>query len=565
MGARPAVRRADSQARIIMPLLRTLRTVRHLKPEQVVGQVRNRLRPFWERPGRFATRKAPEFPGCRWAPDRRFLAPGPQQNQPEPIKTGLFAFLNREQELGWPPMDWNVANLPKLWQYNLHYFEWLWALDYEMAKVAVLGWIERHPLAAGAVGWEPYPTSLRLMNWCGVFFGRLRERTEADREFVASLWRSMFLQAEWLCGHLETYLLGNHLFENGAALAFMGSCFDGAAGRRWLETGLNILEREIPEQILPDGTHFERSPMYHIRITYLLRLLKDTGHEQLCGLVDEPLERTKAALGHLCHPDGGIALFNDSAFGIYNKPADLLDTPSRPASGPWALPDAGYYGWRGDNGDYLICDTGPIGPDYLPGHAHGDLLSFELSLGGQRVIVDSGVYDYEESEMRAYCRSTRAHNTVEISGQDQCEFWGAFRVARRGRPHDVRYQPEPFRLEAWHDGYRRLPGRPVHERRMYMRQQGRVSIRDFVVASVPVAAASRLHLPPHCRVECLKVGTAVVEFSEGTLEIELIKAGVLRKEQAWYCPNFGVKETTVALVIELEGRNIETGLDLISK
>ena len=82
----------------------------------------------------------------------------------------------------------------------------------------------------------------------------------------------------------------------------------------------------------------------------------------------------------------------------------------------------------------------PIGPDYQPGHAHGDLLSFELSFAGRRVVTDSGVHGYDGDPLRAWCRSTHAHNTVEIDGQSQCEFWSVFRVARRARPRDVRFE-----------------------------------------------------------------------------------------------------------------------------
>lgn len=97
--------------------------------------------------------------------------------------------------MGLPPR-WDCPELPKLWQYNLHYFEWFWTLDYEDVRAVVLDWIERHPLAKGAVGWEPYPTSLRLMNWCAVFFGRFRENTEADHDFLQKLWASVVWQTQ---------------------------------------------------------------------------------------------------------------------------------------------------------------------------------------------------------------------------------------------------------------------------------------------------------------------------------------------------------------------------------
>ena len=271
-----------------MSIVRTLRTIRHIKGGQIIGQIRRRIEPLWESPESFLKMPVPDFEGCRWEPTSPFLAPGAQANKANDITAGRFVFLNQEELLGWPLDEWDVPELPKLWQYNLHYFEWLWALDYESVRAAITDWVERHPLGKGRVGWEPYPISLRLMNWCGVCFGKFCAQTESDGGFACRLWRSIYRQAEWLKRHLETHLLGNHLFENGAALAFVGSCFRGKTGQEWLERGLDILRREIPEQILSDGMHFERSPMYHVRLTYLLRLLRDTGSEELWDLVQEP-------------------------------------------------------------------------------------------------------------------------------------------------------------------------------------------------------------------------------------------------------------------------------------
>ncbi|MFC1737031.1 heparinase II/III family protein [Candidatus Hydrogenedentota bacterium] len=550
-----------------MSIIKTIRTIRHLKTSQVTGQIRNRLRPFWENPGRCLQTPVPDSEVCHWRSDTSFLAPGVQGNAAESIREGHFSFLNREESIGWPPADWDISEFPKLWQYNLHYFEWLWALDYELVREGILDWLARHTLAKGRVGWEPYPTSLRLMNWCGVCFGKFREEIEADEDFARELWRSIFVQTKWLCKHLETHLLGNHLFENGAALAFVGSCFSGKAGQDWLNKGLEILKTEVSEQILPDGMHFERSPMYHVRMTYLLRLLRETGSEELKKLVEAPLAQMRTALAHLCHPDGQIALFNDSAFSIYNEPSDLLDPELTMAPGPWALPDAGYYGFRSTEGSYIICDAGPIGPDYIPGHSHGDLFSFELSLKGQRVIVDSGVYDYVPDEMRRYCRSTGAHNTVEIEEQDQCEFWSAFRVARRGYPRDVQWEQtlDGFRLSSWHDGYQRLPGRPTHHRTLVWDSSKGLEVRDRIKARRTVNAVSRLHLHPACRIMRSGERDALVEYPEGGFQVTFTGQGELFREESFYCPEFGRKESNVVLAFKFNGKEAETAFNIVSQ
>jgi uncharacterized heparinase superfamily protein len=529
---------------------RLFHTLRWLPPGQLVALARQRARSLFERPERFAALRAPAYPGVRWAsaparsPRRR--------HDPARLRAGEFRFLNRCENLGWPPR-WNDAALPRLWIYNLHYFEFLESLAYEDGRTLILDWIARHPLARGNPGWEPYPTSLRLLSWCDWLFGQQRERTEADRELCAAVWPSIWLQAEWLASHLETHLRANHLLENAAALAFCGACFAGP-GDTWLSQATACLDRELDEQVLADGVHFERSPMYHARVVRVLEMLAATRSPELVGRVAGRLERARSALAHLCHPDGEIALLNDAAFGIAPHPADLIG--GSPREGAFALRDAGYYGARA-SGHYVVCDAAPIGPDYQPGHAHGDLLSFELSLRGQRVVVDAGVHGYDGDPLRAWCRSTRAHNTVEIDGADQCEFWSTFRVARRARPRDVVWtaRADGFDLSAWHDGYERLSGRPRHARAFRWYDEGVLLVRDRVTASGRVAAVSRVHLHPACSIEDVSGQRVQIRHPGGACALVFDGDGVLKAEASTYCPEFGVHHDAQALAFTAsEGR-----------
>jgi len=451
--------------------------------------------------------------------------------------------------------------LAKLWQYNLHYFEWLWALDYRAAKAVVLDWIEKHPNGRGGVGWEPFPISLRVVNWCAVFWGRFRGQIEQDRELCLRLWQSVCCQCEWLIQNLETHLLGNHYFVNGVSLAFVGSCFAGHTAKKWLDMGCKILKEQIPEQVLRDGMHFELSPMYHSMVIYALGMLAATRNERLAEIVAEPLGRMLKALNAMCHPDGRIALLNDSAFGIYNEPGELRSfsgglpgmslLPCSRTEGCFSLPDAGYYGWRDVNDNYVICDFGNIGPDYIPGHAHADMFSFEMSVKGQRIIVDAGVYDYEVSQMRQYCRSTAAHNTVEINGMDQSEMWGAFRVARRAHIQGIHWQAHAngFSLSGWHNGYFRLPGRPKHTRYISWDRKKGLHIRDEISSTREVQLVSRLHLHPKCEVVRIQNNRLRVTCEDVKACIMCADGYTLSIESSWYCPEFGnrVKNKVVCL------------------
>jgi uncharacterized heparinase superfamily protein len=514
----------------------------------------------WSRRG-----NAPPYPGIQWKPLHPFPAPGTTGG----LNDGVGTYLNRSHDLGWPPR-WDEDVGSRHWQYQLHGFDYVWNLDIATGRELILDWISNYPPSSRRAGWDPYCTSVRLINWCLYLFAPPVDTENVTSEQRERIWRSIHQQSEKLGDRLENHLLGNHLLENAAALAVCGTCFRGEDAKRWRKMGIELLQRELPEQVPRDGFHFERSAMYHQRACYLLVTLMNTGTSALRHLVEKPLRRMIPALAAACHPDGGIALLNDSALDMYPEPdrlpafgRRLLDRggPAMDQTGNFSLPDAGYYGARTGDGHYVICDAGEIGPPYQPGHAHGDLFSFELSLGHQRVIVDTGVFDYEQSESRAYCRSTRAHNTVEIEQRDQCDFWGVFRVGRRAHPHDVRWEPgeHGFRLQGRHDGYRYLPGRPVHHRRFAWHDAGILMVKDDVQSANPVVAESRLHLHPSCELLDRSQDACRIRYPGGQCSIQFAGTGALDVESTWYYPTFGSRHRNKTLVFRRRGKSQSTG------
>ena len=93
----------------------------------------------------------------------------------------------------------------------------------------------------------------------------------------------------------------------------------------------------------------------------------------------------------------------------------------------------------------------------------------EYFVNGRKLITNCGNFDYELSAERQFARSTSAHNTVQIDGEEQSEIWGAFRVARRAKPKRAdlkKVDSVHVRFDGAHDGYKRLNGSPVHERQI---------------------------------------------------------------------------------------------------
>jgi uncharacterized heparinase superfamily protein len=196
----------------------------------------------------------------------------------------------------------------------------------------------------------------------------------------------------------------------------------------------------------------------------------------------------------MLHPDGDVPLLNDCVL-VGTRRIALLGPHPRPEGRLTVLEPSGYVVARPDDRLHLVMDVGPPCPDDLPAHAHADCLSFELSADGARVVVDTGTSTYEPGPRRRFERSTAAHNTVEIDGQDQTEVWGQFRAARRARPRLERAvdDGDVIEIAASHDGYERLAGRPRHKRTLVL-HDGRVEITDEVTGTGTHAAVARLHL-----------------------------------------------------------------------
>lgn len=540
-------------------LVTLLKTIALIPPRQLAGQLQVVLKARLENPEKFATRRGPTYPGCRWTPVSFFLPPGMQHNSAGKVMKGVVSFLNVERDLGWPPA-WDLPEMSLHWRLYLHYFDFIWALDYPSACAMVSDWMQRHPLKKGNIGWNAYPTALRLMNFCGYFWGRHREKIEADEAFRNRLWESIWLQAEWLSRHFEVNVGGNHFFEDGAGLAVAGACFDGPDAQRWFRKGFGVIAREVPRQILADGVHFSRAPMYQSRVVYIFSFLLNTGNGRFRTLLESPLRQVTAAMLRLCHPDGLVSLFNDSVIGTYNPPQELAGYAGRLPKGETeesrttqAACESGFYVSSSASGHYLAFDAGAVRGRHMPGHSHGGLFSYELSLGGQRVVVDSGVFDYVPGKMRDYCKSTCAHNTVEIGGQDQSEYWDVFRVARIAATHDVRVDTWAggFRVSGWHDGYSRMAGKPRHNRTATWYDDGVLMVSDEVTASGPVQATNRIHLHPDVIIEGIRGATAELSCRGVSFKVVLSGGGGIREESSFYCPEFGLKVPNRTLAFDL--------------
>lgn len=542
-------------------LWRLYHTVKYLRPVQIYGRVWFKL----YKPSVIDTSapvlRAVSAELCK-APERTVCMTGSTN----------FTFLGRLGQCR-EASDWNDASQEKLWLYNLHYFDDLTAKGVHKRaswhKPMVGRWIEENPVGEGN-GWEPYPMSLRLVNWMqwSLSGGHVPHGFDA----------SLATQTRYLTQRIEWHLQGNHLFVNGKALMMAGLYFKGKEADRWLALGWSIVEKELNEEFLSDGAHFELSPMYHsimlrdlIDLVDFSRVYRDVLEEAFPGAearLQDQVNSAREWLAGMVHPDEEISLFNDAAFGIAPSP-NAIDAYSRAAGLPevshsWPslhhFQGSGHVRWQRDDWTAFL-DVGAIGPDYLPGHAHADTLSFELSIGDERLIVDSGTGVYGDSPERLRQRGSQAHNVVTVDGQNSSEVWSGFRVARRAKVNDLEMSlTEPQRVSACHNGYKRLGG-GVTVARTWEYKKGWLTISDSANGRFERASA-RLHFGEGVQLEARGDEGYTITTRSGR-EIALrVPVGTHRVLNSTYHPRFGASIPIRVLEVDLANGWSEVALQL---
>ncbi len=470
----------------------------------------------------------------------------------------VVKFLNREREMALP-FDWRPEELrtgTRLWLLNLHYHEFLESIPGPLATRVMLDWIDQvKPYVPGywLDTWNSYSMSIRVVVWMQLLASDRLPLSDDDRRTVTG---SLLAQMRFLKANLELDIGGNHLLKNIKALLWGGRYFDGAEAERWQALGERLLQEELAEQILPDGMHYELSPTYHNQVLAdLLDCYQALNDSPLKTHLAERLATMAQLAADFRHPDGGVSLFNDAGLYFAYQPAEVLDAwqqifgqqlqPNRLIT----YPSSGYYGLRHAD-DLFLADCAALAPDFLPAHGHGDALSFEWSVGGNRIFTDPGVFEYADGDMRAYSRATSSHNTVTIDEQDQSEFWKSFRVGRRARITACRHTTtdDGFALQGAHDGYTRLEGAPTHQRAFTVTPDA-VSFTDTVTGGSGQACVSTLLLHPDCSVTL--DGDTAATVINGSVTVRVETDARMRLEKASYHPDHGHHLDTHRLVTEL--------------
>lgn len=443
----------------------------------------------------------------------------------------IVTFLHSSKVFHWNER-WHFDDKSALWNFNLHYFEYLFSLvdaykktddkKYLEKSIEIIRcWIEQNPKANGGEGWSPYTIDLRLTNWLGYYSAVW---TELNDDFISLFINSVREQYEFLSRHLEKDILGNHYFEDLKTIVLCSLFFND---RPVLRKALKAFKAECKEEILPDGMHFELSPMYHklvfegvVRVAVALEA-KGMGDSEINAYLQPMLNAAWSMEEGLDR----IPLFNDAGNNVAKSLQALVSacklrfdiTPKYKSR----FTDSGFYIFKQDDWK-LVVDAGQPGPAYIPGHAHCDAMSFELFKAGKPVIINCGTYAYQCKE-RSFFRSTAAHNTVMVNDTEQSQCWGTFRMAKRSKTKVLSVNENSIEMEMTDQ-----KGQKVERR---------ISFSDDGLAVTDTAKSHRL-----------------VSYIHSLAPISIVHTAEEKTVKQTYAPDYGCKEKIT--VKELQSKDV---------
>ncbi|MBC7433772.1 MAG: heparinase II/III family protein [Rubritepida sp.] len=439
-----------------------------------------------------------------------------------PLEPGASEQMGPGPGIGWAPSDG-----PLLWRAAAHGFGWLRdlrALGTDAARVRgrdlAHDWLENG--AGQDLAQAPEVAGARISAWLGHW------------DFLAATaddgFRKALLTRLAHDGRAVVAGLPAEASHRGALVVMKASIAAAVALEEegWLNRALRLLPGELERQFFADGGHVERSPAQHllavqdlIEIRNLLHGAEIAAPTQLAMV----LERACQALRFWRHQDGGLALFN----GTREEPAALVDLVLHHGQArgraPMLLQDTGFHRMQGSRTLVIVdCGAPPAGraPDLTTGlpragdrFAHAGTLSFELSVGRDRLIVNCGAAPAAEPVWRDALRATAAHSTLTLADTNSAELKDEGLGRRPERVAvDRQEQDHAHWLEVTHDGWRR-PFNAIHRRTLYLAEGGD-DLRGEDVVELPGGVTEtlswvvRFHLHPGVSASLVEDESAVL-------------------------------------------------------
>ena len=465
---------------------------------------------------------------------------------------GVFRFAGQALTLDISPMTdafWQPEGASDAWYAGLHSFHWLRDLRAlggdearRAARTLIYGWCCCHAVWHGDA-WAPVLAGTRIANWIGLhdFYC-----ASADESFRACVFDSLARQTRHLRQVLPGDLQATRLITAAKGLAFGSLLLPNP--RPCQAEVRRLIDQELARQILPDGGHVSRNPsaqLMVLRDLVDLRTALRAAKAELPPALTQAIERMTPALRFLRHGDGALALFN----GGREEEAALVDTvltQADPRARPVrSLPDSHFERLQGGRA-LVIFDAGAPPPTGADRRAHAGTLSFEFSIGKERLVVNCGAHPDVTNPWHRALAGTAAHSTLMVDDLDSSEVAAEGGLGRRPAPIQCERKDsgDGITATAGHDGYAAAFGL-IHRRSLNLDPQGNALLGEDVLEPAPGAAeppprpfALRFHLYPlvQARIEDgLDGATVLMLLPGGAIWRFTAEGAVVELGESVYC------------------------------
>ena len=464
-------------------------------------------------------------------------------------------FLINEEKKLFP--KWDPANTSMLWKYHLHSFEYLNNIKSNDEGIKIINDWKNNHIPEPKVSWHPYNLSLRICNWIW-FISTLENFNKKKLNTIIS---SIYQQTQFLENHLEREKEGNHLIENCKALIIAGTFFNN---KKWKKKGFLILENELRKQVNNEGSHYEKSAMYHaIVLECFLTIYLTTKNDNAYKIVNEKLlgviKKMSRYLADI-QIKNQLPIQHDSCknlscdleqlFILINKIAKINNPPITEVF----YTEIGNYIYK-NNKIYLLFDIGNPEPFFRPGHAHNSVFHYDLYLDNEPILCDSGVFEYESTSMRNLLRSTESHNTIQVNETELNPIWGSFRMVRNGSVKNIVIEDKTVVAE--HNYYQNSEKCLVQRKLKILENDEGIKVEDNITSKKKeIVIKDYLHFSPNIKVLKKEENEKSILYklnslnNEITLKIYKINNERVFESFSYYSEEFNKKEKRLKLIIE---------------
>jgi uncharacterized heparinase superfamily protein len=463
---------------------------------------------------------------------------------------GTFTLFHHRVKLGKEPWSAPLKDPEQL--ADLHGFSWLTDLfavgtveAREEAGQLLCGWVEYNQKWQD-LSWRPDILGERLSSWLYCY-----EFVSAKDEKIKSILLDMaMIQTRHLGRSCAQAPNDSRFFKAIQGLLFAAVCLPGA--ETMLDVSFNLLIREIDRQVLPDGGHIERNPSLALELLSRFNQIKAlllAAHIEVPIQLQGAIDRIPPMVRALRLGDGGLAQFN----GGYEEKRNFVDTVLADTGvrgkALTSAPHSGFQRLAGGR-TLIIVDTGQPVVSAMQ-NTHAGTLSFEMSVGKDRLVVNCGTASSEGRKWFSAMQATAAHSTLSINNLNSSQFdkngtiLGPITVECRRSEADGAVW-----LDTSHDGFLNRVG-IVHRRKLYLDASGEdFRGEDIIEGSASKDYIIRFHLHPNVQASQSQGRTSVlIKLLKGVGWKFQASGGTIRLQESVYLNGHDEPRRSIQIVV----------------